>query len=320
MPSSAASFLDTLRVLQLQNNQLKFIPLSLFSLIGLEELNLGNNEIIALPAEIGKLIFLRELYIHGNLISELPQQISLLENLQVLDVSYNRLMYFPVEIRQLNQLKTFWAGDNLFKANGSKVIHKNSFSDILSLFHMSLQAIGLKLDANPHFYCDSSCCSLTENIKSLSDSPDNSSFDENSRPKTPRQSSRFFNNLSYTPRNHSPYPKPLNLLRSISFVNPDPCSPTLDPEENPLLSVLPCLHHPMLKHILSSLPAPPWRPSCSLCHAYLFHPGLKITAVITGPTNQLIPVTYTACSATCRYHLIFAMDLAKAKSSRSLTL
>lgn len=130
----AVKYLNHLSCLQLQNNNLKQLPVELWRLTSLEELNLGYNKLVSLPNEIGLLTNLRELFLHSNELEEIPSEIGRLTHLTVLDLTNNKLEYLPGELLDL-ELWKFWIDGNPFN-------YKNNYPSLLSLKAICAQTIG----------------------------------------------------------------------------------------------------------------------------------------------------------------------------------
>ncbi|XP_074107682.1 PH domain leucine-rich repeat protein phosphatase isoform X2 [Cotesia typhae] len=85
----------SLRVVQLECNQLKSIPRELLQLEGLTSLDLSDNKIEQVPAEIHRLVNLRELTLDRNEIKELPGEVELLKELKSISIAGNKLTNVP---------------------------------------------------------------------------------------------------------------------------------------------------------------------------------------------------------------------------------
>lgn len=80
---------QTLQVLNLSKNGLKYLPCQIVKLYNLRQLHVDNNELTSLPTGIGKLSKLRMLLASHNAITSLPGSAKMLR-LHSLDLSYNR--------------------------------------------------------------------------------------------------------------------------------------------------------------------------------------------------------------------------------------
>ncbi|XP_050578961.1 leucine-rich repeat protein 1 [Bombus affinis] len=122
--------LQSLRILNLSNNQISSLPNELGTLQHLQELilsqnrldkalkwvwlnqvairsnlkllDISNNLLYKLPQQIGKLESLVNLKASQNMLSFLPQSLGKLHNLKYLDLSKNKLRYLPGSIRNLH--------------------------------------------------------------------------------------------------------------------------------------------------------------------------------------------------------------------------
>ncbi|KAG8042563.1 hypothetical protein G9C98_005197, partial [Cotesia typhae] len=146
----------SLRVVQLECNQLKSIPRELLQLEGLTSLDLSDNKIEQVPAEIHRLVNLRELTLDRNEIKELPGEVELLKelkrlkkltieptptNLEHLDVSYNCLDALPEWISDLPVLRALFASHNDLTALPDRLLSQPSRLEVLHLPHNRLQAL-----------------------------------------------------------------------------------------------------------------------------------------------------------------------------------
>lgn len=96
--------LKTIKVLDLANSKLKFLPTEINCLTGLTELHLNGNELKDLPLELGSLPNLKFLYLNNNQISELPEEISSLSKLISINLNLNQLNHIPKVLESLPSL------------------------------------------------------------------------------------------------------------------------------------------------------------------------------------------------------------------------
>ena len=96
--------LQQLEDLDLQKNQLKFLPDSMQFLGTLKTVNLVGNHLSALPDDFGEMTMLEELHVQENKLKNLPPTFALMCKLRVLDLSYNVLSYLPKHFGQLHIL------------------------------------------------------------------------------------------------------------------------------------------------------------------------------------------------------------------------
>lgn len=94
-----------LRILDLRNNNLTQLPLSLEDLQSLEQLFLDNNRLASLPHSVGSLQRLLILSVRKNNLAQLPGSMPLLVNLQQLFVSENAIKEIPLMLGSLRGLK-----------------------------------------------------------------------------------------------------------------------------------------------------------------------------------------------------------------------
>lgn len=90
--SPSLFLLHTIKELQLNNNELEFIPKDIYKMKSLERLNFSYNKIRCIPPEIGRMVQLKELFFNDNLISTVPMELGSLYNLEVLNLNNNPLI------------------------------------------------------------------------------------------------------------------------------------------------------------------------------------------------------------------------------------
>ena len=141
LPRDLAWMMPELRVINLSNNRLRYIPeavLGMRNLVSLdvsrneirgelsadisnlerlEVLNISDNQLTSLPASIGRLTRLRVLLlgsecIGGNRLTQLPDAIGDLHQLCELDISLNDLHHLPATIQSLQNLVSLSATAN----------------------------------------------------------------------------------------------------------------------------------------------------------------------------------------------------------------
>lgn len=91
-----------LRVLDLRNNNLTKVPVSIAKLRMLEELYIASNSLIDLPVEIFALPELRVLDVHGNKLRTLPGYIWLAPKLGTLNIASNQISQLPAHPSGIN--------------------------------------------------------------------------------------------------------------------------------------------------------------------------------------------------------------------------
>jgi hypothetical protein len=94
-----------------QNEYLKSIPESLFSLVTLENLNLSHNKLETISASVGNLKSLKILDVSHNQLNDLPNAIDGLDQLERLNMEYNQLKALP-SLGKLPKLKELSAYNN----------------------------------------------------------------------------------------------------------------------------------------------------------------------------------------------------------------
>lgn len=122
---------NSVKNLDLSNQQLKKVPEYVFEKTNIEDLDLSNNQIEgAIQAEIRYMSRLRSLDLSNNLMTGVPAEIGQLENLQVLDLSNNRLTGLPLELGNLKNLKTLNISSNDYSEYDLGLIEKSLPSSV----------------------------------------------------------------------------------------------------------------------------------------------------------------------------------------------
>ncbi|KAM3599799.1 uncharacterized protein V6R79_011854 [Siganus canaliculatus] len=101
------STLATLKVLDLHENKLTFLPEDIGKLASLQILNIEKNRLKALPDSIGDLQHLQTLNLKSNCLSELPPTIGSLSSLRTLDLSENNIAQLPKAVAYIRTLESF---------------------------------------------------------------------------------------------------------------------------------------------------------------------------------------------------------------------
>lgn len=109
------NFLPNLLILNIANNQLSSLPISIGELPSLVELNASSNNIRSMPIEITKLKHLKALYLRDNELEGLPTNIDSLKSLEVLDLSLNKLKKIPISLFKIKGLKRLYLSGNELK-------------------------------------------------------------------------------------------------------------------------------------------------------------------------------------------------------------
>ena len=84
------------------------VPTELGQLTSLKVLNLDENQLTSVPAEIGQLATLESLDLYGNKLTSVPADIGQLTSLEELDLNCNQLTSVPAEIGQLAALRELY--------------------------------------------------------------------------------------------------------------------------------------------------------------------------------------------------------------------
>jgi Leucine-rich repeat (LRR) protein len=101
--------------IEINNNYVSLLPLSLFALEMLETLDVSFNRMLQLPAAVGDLAHLKLLNLDGNLLGSLPDSIGYLLRLKLLSVSSNRVAEMPETLPACTSLTCLRLNENLLK-------------------------------------------------------------------------------------------------------------------------------------------------------------------------------------------------------------
>lgn len=96
--------LKKIECLWISSSKIKEIPTSIGNLKSLKILDLNNNLISKIPNEINELESIENINLHNNMIIEIPDKISNLKHLKQIDVSHNRISKLPKKIFTLPNL------------------------------------------------------------------------------------------------------------------------------------------------------------------------------------------------------------------------
>lgn len=105
-------FFSQIQSLDLQDNDLLYLPENIASLFQLENLELDHNGLMNLPESIGDLGNLRYLRADNNKLERLPESIGNLKMLIGLSVNSNQLQSLPTTIGNLDSLETLFIRSN----------------------------------------------------------------------------------------------------------------------------------------------------------------------------------------------------------------
>ncbi|CAO3599748.1 unnamed protein product [Absidia cylindrospora] len=144
--SAPLRYFDHLTTIQLEDNQLTWLPGELWHLPRLQKLNLGRNALAELPADLGLLVGLKELYVHENQLVTLPSQIGQLVDLGVLDLTNNiAISFLPGEITRLSpSLRRLWIEGTSLLASRTDInpTWLSQQQNVPSLFNLCAQQAG----------------------------------------------------------------------------------------------------------------------------------------------------------------------------------
>ncbi|XP_015261540.1 PREDICTED: leucine-rich repeat-containing protein 69 [Gekko japonicus] len=137
--------LENLECLSLNNNQLQSIPRELCCLRKLRELHLTHNSLTALPEEIGHLTKLKILSLSRNQIEELPEGLCKMASLRVLDLAGNNIQIFPTAMQDLELVELYCEGNPLLRKHPVCAIQEE---DVLTLKEITARFILAQLKSS----------------------------------------------------------------------------------------------------------------------------------------------------------------------------
>jgi Leucine-rich repeat (LRR) protein len=158
--------MTSLRILNLSHNNLVELPIHMNNFQLLNSLHLNNNKIERLPRFIGNYKRLKTLKLGSNKLTSFPYQLMFLKNLQDLDISYNSISTIPSNISYLKGLSTFNASNNYLRDIS------DSFSDldhlrIINLSNNMLTRIPISLVQNEKIFSLNFANNKLKNIAKL---------------------------------------------------------------------------------------------------------------------------------------------------------
>ncbi|XP_075762124.1 E3 ubiquitin-protein ligase LRSAM1 [Pelodiscus sinensis] len=137
------------------NNLTALVPksCSLLNLVTVKVLDLHDNQLAWLPEDIGQLTYLQVLNVERNLLKALPRSVGDLSQLQTLNVKGNKLKELPATLAGLRSLRTLDISENLLRELPRALAHIRTLE-------------ALTLDASSMTYPPSAVCSAgTESVQ-----------------------------------------------------------------------------------------------------------------------------------------------------------
>jgi len=107
--------IDSLEILNLNENLLNQIPDSIGNLVALKKLELGHNSLFKIPSSIGNLKRLEFFSAEHNQLNSIPKSIGNLHSLKELNLDSNRLISLPNSIQNLKNLEILSIENNNLK-------------------------------------------------------------------------------------------------------------------------------------------------------------------------------------------------------------
>jgi Leucine-rich repeat (LRR) protein len=125
----------------LPGNAIREIPHEIYQLASLKVLDLNMNQIVVLSEELFALTVLSELRLEYNQIKKIPKLVRNFKNLKILELSFNQLADIPFEISKLRNLEQLGLTGNNIK--------RTKDNDLLSTLRPLKKLKVLRIGANP---------------------------------------------------------------------------------------------------------------------------------------------------------------------------
>ncbi|MBL4898201.1 MAG: hypothetical protein JKX76_01010 [Colwellia sp.] len=104
---------NKIKRMQMQKNNIKYIPRNISDLSNLKYLDVSYNDITYLPESLCELKFLIVLNLSYNSIDRLPENFYLLNSLAIINLNFNDIQFLPENIGKLVNIKTLNIESNL---------------------------------------------------------------------------------------------------------------------------------------------------------------------------------------------------------------
>ena len=133
--------LDTVEILDANNNRLNSLPEEIGDLKTLTQLYLAHNKLFFMPLtpKLGQLCNLQLLVLSDNKLDELPRELSQCSALTSLDLSENALKTLPPEFGRLENMTTLNLANNQLRQLPSEVGNMRSLSELLLTHNLLMQ-------------------------------------------------------------------------------------------------------------------------------------------------------------------------------------
>lgn len=137
--------LQQIQVLNLSNNQIRFIPKEIEHCVSLNELNCSDNKITFIPATIANCKELRSLNFHSNEIEELPQWLMNLTPDCIVDFKSNKIQAIPLSLqmkfgvawaKNICESKELEFDGNTETSTPQSTVQSASFDELTTLFNL----------------------------------------------------------------------------------------------------------------------------------------------------------------------------------------
>lgn len=131
---------DTVKVLALNQLELKAVPDVIYRFTEMKELNLSGNEIKSADIDLTRLPKLRHIWLNSNQLTDTSLHFPKNKTLKVLNVQGNRFADVPQAVRNCRKLTSLWLGYNKLTQ-----LNQNSFKRLRRLQDLNLYSCDLKI-------------------------------------------------------------------------------------------------------------------------------------------------------------------------------
>ncbi|MEI7587265.1 leucine-rich repeat domain-containing protein [Runella sp.] len=130
---------DTVKVVALNQLEMKSVPDVIYRFTEMQELNLSGNELKSAAIDLTRLPKLRHIWLNANQLTDTSLHFPLNKTLKVLNVQGNRFPDVPQAIRNCKKLTSLWLGYNKLTQ-----LNENSFKGLRRLQDLNLYSCDLK--------------------------------------------------------------------------------------------------------------------------------------------------------------------------------
>uniref|UniRef100_A0A673B2M3 Disease resistance R13L4/SHOC-2-like LRR domain-containing protein n=1 Tax=Sphaeramia orbicularis TaxID=375764 RepID=A0A673B2M3_9TELE len=142
-PEELQRLTSNLRTVDLSNNRIEVLPVSIGNFLQLKSLTLNGNKLTSVPADIGKLKKLETLSLNGNRIQVLPPTLNQLKALRTLSLAGNQIQEFPPGLGALRHLDLLDLSRNHIQSVPAEVAELQAIEINLNQNQISSLSVGV---------------------------------------------------------------------------------------------------------------------------------------------------------------------------------